>query len=72
MDVNEVKDFGAQNSAARIGPETDVAMWWVPSAVILWNPIASQVATAKKLSISQSARLFALLNIAAADAAIAC
>jgi hypothetical protein len=72
MDVNEAKDIGAQNSALRIGPETDVAMWWVPSAVIIWNPIASQVATAKKLSILESARLFALLNIAAADAAIAC
>jgi hypothetical protein len=72
MDVSEVKDIGAQNSVVRIGPETDVAMWWAPSAVILWNPIASQVATARKLSISESARLFALLNIAAADAAIAC
>jgi len=71
-DFNEVKEFGAQNSGARIGPETDVATWWVPSAVIIWNPIASQVAAAKKLSISQSARLFALLNMAAADAGIAC
>ena len=72
MDVNEVKDIGAQNSSARIGPETDIAMWWVSPAVILWNPIARQVATAKGLSISQSARVFALLNMAAADAAIAC
>jgi hypothetical protein len=72
MDVNEVKDFGAQNSSVRIGLETDVAKWWVPSAVTLWNPIAGQVAAARTLSISQSARLFALLNIAAADAAIAC
>ena len=71
-DVNEVKNIGSQNSVARIGPETDVAMWWVSSAVIIWNPIASQVAAAKKLSISESARLFALLNIAAADAATAC
>jgi hypothetical protein len=72
MDVNEVKDIGAQNSSTRIGPETDIAMWWVSPAVTLWNPIARQVATAKGLSISQSARVFALLNMAAADAAIAC
>ena len=71
-DVNEVKVVGAQNSSTRIGPETDMAMWWVSSAVILWNPIARQVATAKGLSISQSSRVFALLNMAAADAAIAC
>jgi VCPO second helical-bundle domain len=72
MDVNEVKGFGAQNSSMRIGPETDIAMWWVSSAVILWNPIARQAVTARGLSISQSARVFALLNMAAADAAIAC
>ena len=72
MDVNEVKDFGAQNSSVRIGLETDVAKWWVSSAVIIWNPIAGQVAAAKMLSIWQSARLFAILNVAAADAAIAC
>ncbi len=72
MDVNEVKDIGTENSVVRIGPETDVAIWWNSSAVSIWNPIASQVAAAKKLSISESSRLFALLNIAAADAAIAC
>jgi hypothetical protein len=71
-DFNEVKEFGAQNSSVRIGLESDIAMWWVSSAVVLWNPIAGQVAAARKLSIPQSARLFALLNIAAADAAIAC
>jgi vanadium-dependent haloperoxidase-like protein len=40
--------------------------------VILWNPIARQVAAARGLSMSENARLFALLNVAAADAAIAC
>jgi len=72
MDVNEVKVIGAQNSVVRIGPETDVAMWWPASATVIWNPIAGQVASAKRLSILESARLFALLNIASADAAIAC
>jgi hypothetical protein len=71
-DVNEVKEVGALIADSRNSPETDIARWWVPSAIVLWNPIASQVAVAKKLSISQSARLFALLNMAAADAAIAC
>src|SRR5262245_49692400 len=70
MDVNEVKDIGVQNSVVRIGPETDVAMWWPASATAIWNPIASQVAAARKLSISESSRMFALLNIASADAAI--
>jgi hypothetical protein len=71
-DLNEVQGIGAQNSIGRIGPQTDMAMWWASPAVVIWNPIARQIATAKKLSISESARLFALLNLAAADAAIAC
>src|SRR5947208_8574777 len=37
-----------------------------------WNRIAQQVATDQGLSLVQDARLFALLNIAEADAHIAC
>ena len=71
-DVNEVKNIGALNSTVRTARQTDVAAWWPPSAVVIWNPVARQVVTAKGLWISDNARLFALLNIAAADAAIAC
>ncbi len=71
-DVEEVRDFGRLDSIVRTPYQTDVARWWSPSAVILWNPVARQVAVAKGLSISENARLFALLNITAADAAIAC
>jgi len=71
-DVEEVRDVGALNSTVRTPYQTDVAKWWSPSAVVIWNPIARQVAAAKGLSLSENARLFALLNLAAADAAIAC
>jgi hypothetical protein len=71
-DVEEARDFGALNSLVRTPYQTEVAKWWPPSAVILWNPIARQVAAAKGLGIFENARLFALLNVAAADAAIAC
>ena len=71
-DVEEVRNFGALNSIVRTSYQTEIAKWWPPSAVILWNPIARQVAVARGLSISENARLFALLNVAAADAAIAC
>ena len=37
-----------------------------------WNQIAAQVAAAKGNSLSANARLFAQLNVALADAAIAC
>jgi len=71
-DAEEVRTFGALNSIVRTSYQTEIAKWWPPSAVILWNPIARQVAVAKGLSVSENARLFALLNVAAADAAIAC
>ena len=71
-DVEEVRDFGAVASFVRTPYQTDVAKWWISSAVVLWNPVARQVSVARGLSISENARLFALLNIAAADAAIAC
>jgi hypothetical protein len=71
-DVEDVRDSGALNSVVRTSQQTEIAKWWPPSAVILWNPIARQVAVARRLSTSENARLFALLNVAAADAAIAC
>jgi hypothetical protein len=71
-DVEEVHDFGAVDSVVRTPAQTDVAKWWTPSAVVLWNPVARQVSAARGLSVSENARLFALLNIAAADAGIAC
>jgi hypothetical protein len=70
--VEEVRDLGRLDSIVRTPSQTDVAKWWTPSAPVLWNPVARQVAAAKGLSISENARLFALLNLAAADAAIAC
>jgi hypothetical protein len=71
-DVEEVRDFGAVDSIVRTPYQTDVAKWWNTSALIIWNPVARQVAIAKGLSLSENARLFALLNIAGADAGIAC
>jgi|RhiMetdeSRZDD1v2_1073273.scaffolds.fasta_scaffold46434_3 hypothetical protein len=72
QDVEEVRSFGALDSIVRTSYQIDVARWWPSSANVLWNPIARQVAVARGLSISENARLFALLNIASADAAIAC
>jgi hypothetical protein len=72
QDLEEVRDFGALNSIVRTPYQTNVASWWPSSPVVIWNPIARQVAVARGLSISENARLFALLNITAADAAIAC
>jgi hypothetical protein len=70
-DFNEIKEIGSATSSTRTQAETDLARFWVSTAPQIWNPVARQVAIAHALTISQSARVFALLNLAGADAFIA-
>ena len=75
--VNEVKSLGAANSATRTQDQTDVAHFWADGAGTStppghWNRIAQDVAAAQGNTLSENARLFALLNLAEADAAICC
>jgi membrane-associated phospholipid phosphatase len=49
-----------------------LALFWAGNTALFWNRIASQIATARSLKLSENAHLFAVLNIAMADAAIAC
>jgi hypothetical protein len=76
-EFNEVKDLGALNSATRTADQTETAQFWADGAATFtppghWNAIASQLANADGLSLAQTARLFAQLDIAVADAAIVC
>jgi membrane-associated phospholipid phosphatase len=75
--LNEVKDLGSATSTSRTDEQTLIAKFWndglgTAFAMGYWNRIAQQVATNQGLSLDQDARLFALLNIAEADAQIAC
>jgi hypothetical protein len=74
---NEVKDLGRADSTTRTDEQTQIARFWNDAlgtafAMGYWNRIAGQVAADQGLSLVQDARLFALLNIAEADAHIAC
>jgi VCPO second helical-bundle domain len=71
-DVNEVKEIGALNSATRTAEQTNIARFWLASAGVIWNGVLRQVASGLALEESEAARDFALMNIAGADAAIAC
>jgi hypothetical protein len=71
-DFNEIKEIGSLTSGTRTRDQTDLARFWVSTAPQNWNPAARQVAIAKGLTLSQNARAFALLNLAGADAFIAC
>jgi hypothetical protein len=74
---NEVKDLGSATSTARTAEQTQIAKFWndglgTAFAMGYWNRIAQQAATDQGLGLVQDARLFALLNIAEADAQISC
>ena len=72
---NEVKMLGANNSAARTADQAQIARFWADGAGTStppghWNLVAAQVATETGNSIAENARLFAMLNVTLADAAI--
>jgi hypothetical protein len=71
---NEVKTLGSATSLTRTADQTNIAKHWMDgpgteSPPGHWNYIAQSVSAA--LDFDDKARLFALLNIANADAAIA-
>ena len=71
-DYNEVKAVGGVLSTARPDDRADVARYAAStSPVQLWNPVGVQLSAAQRLSLSENARMFALLNMAICDASIA-
>jgi hypothetical protein len=70
-DFEEIREIGSAASATRTRPQTDIARLWIATAPQNWNPVARQVAVARRFTLSQNARAFALLNLAGADAFIA-
>ena len=70
-DFNEVKSLGYKNSTTRTAEQTEIALFWVEGSPQGWNRITRRVAARNGLDLWQNARLFALLNLASADAYIA-
>ena len=68
-DFNAVKALGRGTGSTRTGDESFLAVFWEGNASVHWNQAANQLARANHLSMSQSNRLLALLNIAMADTA---
>ena len=74
-DYNEVKALGAAVGSTRTDDQGQIARFWADGAGTEtppghWNHIAQDVAAAQHNSLEQNARMFALLNLALADAAI--
>src|SRR5438046_7721451 len=71
-DFNEVKELGSLTSTRRTADQTDAAIFWQDQAIALWNRTFCTLAANQNLNIVDSARLFAMENLAAADALIGC
>src|SRR6185503_21247286 len=75
-DVNQVRELGGLNSTNRTAEQTFIARFWSDFSYTVtppghWNQIAQNVATNRPGTLAENARLFALLNLAMADAGIA-
>ncbi|MFM9959024.1 MAG: phosphatase PAP2 family protein [Phycisphaerales bacterium] len=72
---NEVKELGSATSATRTADQTEIAKFWAAGGGTvtppgMWNNIAQVVSGQNSTSFDDNLRLFAVLNMATADAAI--
>lgn len=72
-DYDEVRTFGELDASARTKKGTDIARFYeLTEPGPIYNPAARQVSAAQGKTLSQNARIFALVNMAIFDAAVAC
>jgi hypothetical protein len=70
--LNEVKEVGSIDSVNRPQHMTDIARFYgAVLAVATWNPAVAQATLREHHSLAFNARLFALLNMAISDGAVA-
>jgi hypothetical protein len=65
---NEVKETGKLNSGSRTEDQSAYTKFWYEFSEAGWNRVARVAATNKKLGLYETARLFALVDMALADA----
>jgi membrane-associated phospholipid phosphatase len=73
---NEVMSLGSATSTTRTAEQTQIAQFWADGSGTEtppghWNEIAQNVALSRHNTLEENARMFALLNMALADAGIA-
>ena len=69
--LNEIKSLGIANSTTATADEAFTGRFWNGAIQDYWNEITQTAALDHDLTTGQSARLFALLNLALADGVIA-
>ena len=68
---NETKTLGSAASSSRTAEQTLIASYWAGNSSVSWNRVASSLAIARHTTLSENARLFALMNLALGDATVA-
>ncbi len=71
-DFNEVKALGSVNSQTRTPEQTHIALFWQSAGgpVRAWNEVARNLVDQYAIGFSDSALLFAMLNLSGADSSI--
>jgi hypothetical protein len=71
-DYNQVKALGAVNSTMRTAQQTEIGLFWTEQTSKQYARALRALAVGRALSISDTARLFAMVWTASADAFIGC
>ena len=69
-DLAEIKRLGGRLSTERTADQTAVAVFWSGNEIPQLNAVVRATSQARKLSLHENARLFALTHMATADALI--
>ena len=77
LDYNQVKEIGAKNSPTRTVEQSEIAVFWSDFSYTAmppghWHEVAMVIARNRANTLSQNARMLALISLAQADAAIVC
>jgi hypothetical protein len=70
-DLNEVKLVGSATSTTRTADQTEAALWWHDRNSVSWG-MKRDLAVTQRLSVLDTARLYALADLTGTDGAIAC
>lgn len=71
-DLNEVKEMGGAESTKRTPEQALIAQFWSTQPTVQINEGYQQLAMDRGLDALETARLFAMTSLVAADAAVAC
>jgi hypothetical protein len=69
-DYDEIRRVGAKTSSVRTAEQTDIGRFWAITGPASWDPLVRELAATPGRSLINNARLFALAEIAGADAYI--